>query len=54
MYQQDKKGFFRILEGEESHEVEMPEMKKIIKFWGGIWGREERRPNMRWMEEIRR
>ena len=32
----------------------MPEMEKFVDFWGGIWEREERTPNMPWMEEIRR
>ena len=54
MFQQDQKGFFRMLKVEEAHEGEMPEMEKFIEFWGGIWEREERTPNMAWMEEIRR
>ena len=54
MFQQDQKGFFRMLEGEEANEGEMPEMEKFVMFWGGIWNREERTPNMPWMEEIRR
>ena len=29
-------------------------MEKFVEFWGGIWKREERTPNMPWMEEIRR
>ena len=32
----------------------MPEIEKFVKFWGGIWEREERTPNKPWMEEIRR
>ena len=54
MFQQDQKGFFRMLKVEEAHEGEMPEMEKFIEFWVGIWEREERTPNMPWMEEIRR
>ena len=42
------------VEGEESHEVDMPGMEAFIKFWGGIWGREKRTSNMPWMEKIRR
>ena len=45
-FQRDQKGFFRKLEGEEAHEGEMPEMEKFVEFWGGIWDREERTPNM--------
>ena len=54
MFQRDQKGFLRTLEEEEPHEGEMPEMEKFVEFWGGIWEREERTPNMPWMEEIRR
>ena len=54
MLQQDQKRFFRTLEDEQAHEGEMPEMEKFVEFWGGIWEREERTPNMPWMEQIRR
>ena len=62
MFLRDQKGFFRMLEGEEAHKGEMPEMEKFVKFWEGIWERErererereERTPYMPWMEEIRR
>ena len=54
MFQRDQKGFFRTLEEEQPHEEEMPGMEKFVEFWGGIWEREERTPNMPWMEEIRR
>ena len=54
MFQQDQKGFFRTLEEEEAHEGEMSEMGKFVEFWGNIWEREERTPNMPWMEETRR
>ena len=56
MFLRDQKGFFRMLEGEEAHKGEMPEMEKFVKFWEGIWERErereERTPYMPWMEEI--
>ena len=54
MFQRDQKGFFKMLEGEEAHEGEMPEIEKFVEFWGGIWERGERTPKMQWMEEIRR
>ena len=47
MFQQDQKGFFRTLEGEEAHDGEMTEMKKFIKSWGGIWERERERERER-------
>ena len=54
MFQWDQKGFFRMLEGEEAHKREMTRMKKFVEFLGGIWEREDRTPNMPWIEEIRR
>ena len=32
----------------------MPETEKFIKFWVGIWEKNERAPNMPWMEEVKR
>ena len=54
MFKQDQKGFFRTLEEEKAHEGQIPKMEKFVEFWGGIWEREERTPNMPWMEEIRK
>ena len=54
MFQWDQKGFFRMLEGEEAHKREMTRMKKFVEFLGGIWEREDRTPNMPWIEEMRR
>ena len=54
MFQRDQKGFFRTLEGEKAHEGEMPGIEKFVEFWGGMWEKEERTPNMPWMEQIRR
>ena len=28
-------------------------MKKFVEFWGGIWEKNERTPNMPWMEEVK-
>ena len=47
MFLQDQKGFFRMLEGEEAHKGEMPEMEKFVKFWEGIWERERERERER-------
>ena len=30
----------------------MPEMDKFVKFWVGIWEKDDRTPNMPWMEKI--
>ena len=31
----------------------MPEIEKFVKFWGGIWEKDDRAPNMTWMVKIR-
>ena len=46
MFQRDQKGFFRTLEEDDAHEEEMPEMENFVEFWGGIWKRGEKTPNM--------
>ena len=53
MFHRDQREFFRTLEGNVVHEGEMPEMEKFVKFWGGIWEREEITPNMPWTEVVR-
>ena len=54
MYQLDQKSFFKKLEGTEVREGKIPEMEKFVEYWGGIWERKERTPNMPWMEEVKR
>ena len=53
-FQRDQKAFFKILEGEQTQEGKMPEIEKFVKFWGGIWEKKERTPNISWMEEVKR
>ena len=52
IYQRDQKSFFKKVEETEVREV--PEMEKFVEYWGGIWERKERTPNMPWMEEMKR
>ena len=54
VFQRDQKGFIRTIEGEKTHEGEMPGIEKFDEFWAVIWEKEERTPNMPWMEHIRR
>ena len=54
MFQHDQKGFFRTLEEDGTQEGKVPEMEKLVDFWGGKWERKERTPHMPWMEEIGR
>ena len=53
-FQRDQKAFLKKLEGEQNREGKMPEIEKFIKFWVGIWEKNERAPNMPWMEEVKR
>ena len=53
-FQRDQKGFFKTLEGDQTREGRMPEIEKFVEFWGGIWEKNERTPNMSWMEEVKR
>ena len=53
LFQRDQKVFFRSLEGSEAHEGDMPEMEKFVTFWGGIWERDDKTPNMPWMQEVK-
>ena len=52
-FQCDKKGFFRKLEEDDAQEGKLPEMERFVKFWGGIWEKEEKTPNTLWMEEVK-
>ena len=53
-FQRDQKGFFKTLEGDQTREGRMPEIEKFVEFSGGIWEKNERTPNMPWMEEVKR
>ena len=52
IFERDQKNFFKRIEDSMEYEGTMPEIHKFVKFWGGIWERDDRTPNMSWMEEI--
>ena len=54
IFRRDQKTFFRKLEAEEAHEGKIPEMRKFVKFCGGIWKKEVRGPYLPYMEKVRR
>ena len=54
LFQRDQKCFFKTLEGNRTHEGNVPEIDKFAYFWGGIWGQQEQTPNMPWTEEVKR
>ena len=47
------KNFFKRIEGSTEYEGAMPEMDKFVKFWAGIWEKDDFTPHMPWMEKIR-
>ena len=51
-YERDKKNFFKKIEGGAKHVGQIPEMAKFVKFWGDIWGKDDRTPEMPWMESV--
>ena len=51
-YERDKKNFFKKVEGGTKHVGQIPEMAKFVKFWGDIWGKDDRTPEMPWMESV--
>ena len=53
IFERDQKNFFKKIEDNTEYEGAMSEMDKLVKFWGGIWEKDDRTPNMPWMEKIR-
>ena len=53
IFERDQKSFFRKIESITSHEGQIPEIEKFVEFSGGIWEKEERTPEMPWMEKVR-
>ena len=52
IFERDQKSFFRKIESSTSHEEQIPEIEKFVEFWGDIWEKEERTPEMPWMEKV--
>ena len=51
-FKRDNKNFFKRIEDSTDYEEAMREMDKFVKFWVGIWKKDDRTTNMLWMEEI--
>ena len=52
IFERDHKNFFNRTEDSTEYEGAMPEMDKFVKFWVGIWVKDDCAPNMPWMEKI--
>ena len=50
--ERDHKNFFKRIEDSTEYEGAMAEIDKFIKFWVVIWEKDDRKPNMSWMEKI--
>ena len=46
IFERDQKNFFKRIEDSTEYEGAMPEMDKFVKFWGDIWEKDDRTPNM--------
>ena len=51
-FERDQKSFFRKIESSTGNEGQIPKIEKFVEFWGGIWEKEERTPEMPWMEKV--
>ena len=52
IFEIDQKNFFKRFEDSTEYEGAMSEMDKFVKSWVGIWEKDDRTPNMPWMEKI--
>ena len=46
VFERDQKNVFKRIEDCTEYEGAMPEMDKVVKFWGGIWENDDRTPSM--------
>ena len=53
IFERDQKNFFKEIEDSTEYEGAMPKMNMFVKFLRGIWEKDDRTPNMPWIEKIR-
>ena len=53
IFERDQKNFFKEIKDSTEYEGAMPKMNMFVKFWGGIWEKDDRTSNMPWIEKIR-
>ena len=51
-FERDQKNFFKKLERGTEHVGQKPEMEKFLKFWKGICEKDDRAPEMTWIEKV--
>ena len=52
-FEKDQKAFFKTLEGKTVYEGGPPRMEKFVEFWAGKWEKDEKTPEMPWMEKAK-
>ena len=52
-FEKDQKAFFKTLEEKTVYEGEPPPMEKFVEFWAGIWEKDEKTPEMPWMQKVK-
>ena len=52
-FEKDQKAFFKTLEEKTVYEGEPPPMEKFVEFWAGIWEKDEKKPEMPWMQKVK-
>ena len=53
-FERDQKNFFKKVERGTEHVGQIPEMEKFVKFWKGICEKDDRTPEMTWIEIVSR
>ena len=51
-FKRDQKSIFKKVEGGTKHVGQIPEMKNFVKFCGDICEKDDKTPEMSWMESV--
>ena len=52
-FERDQKNFLKKkVERGTQHVGQRSEMEKFVKFWGDIWEKDDKAPEMSWMEKV--
>ena len=51
-FERDQKNFFKIVERGTEHVGQIPEIEKFVKYWIDMWEKDDRTPEMPWMQKV--
>ena len=51
-FERDHQNFLKKVEGGTEHVGQIPDMEKFVKFWEDIWEKDDRTPEMSWLESV--